>query len=98
MDINIDNSQVQNQVQKMINANRYKVYQYDDKIQKSKEELLGSRQEIKFNKCDKEELNKLSFANPKATAMNEMVQTPSNFKGTLKNYQLKGLRWLDNLY
>ena len=28
----------------------------------------------------------------------ELIEAPTIFKGTLKQYQLKGLRWLDNLY
>jgi DNA helicase INO80 len=27
-----------------------------------------------------------------------LIETPKSFKGELKSYQLKGLRWLDNLY
>lgn len=28
----------------------------------------------------------------------QLVEPPKSFKGTLKSYQIKGLRWLDNLY
>jgi DNA helicase INO80 len=28
----------------------------------------------------------------------ELVGTPSSFHGTLKEYQIKGLRWLNNLF
>jgi len=29
---------------------------------------------------------------------NKLIETPSILNATLKHYQLKGLRWLDNLY
>lgn len=28
----------------------------------------------------------------------KLIETPSIMNATLKHYQLKGLRWLDNLY
>lgn len=30
--------------------------------------------------------------------LTELVSTPSSFQGTLKEYQIKGLRWLNNLF
>ena len=32
------------------------------------------------------------------TYLNVLIQTPVSFHGKLKEYQLNGLRWLDNLY
>lgn len=38
------------------------------------------------------------FSNVDIDNSSALVQTPSTFEGTLKEYQLKGLRWLDNLF
>ena len=37
------------------------------------------------------------FDNPDASH-SKIIEAPKSFKGNLKDYQLKGLRWLDNLY
>jgi DNA helicase INO80 len=38
------------------------------------------------------------FSNVDLTSNSKLVDIPAQFHGTLKEYQLKGLRWLDNLY
>lgn len=38
------------------------------------------------------------FSNVNITSDSKLVDIPSHFHGVLKEYQLKGLRWLDNLY
>jgi DNA helicase INO80 len=30
--------------------------------------------------------------------ISQLIKPPPTFRGELKEYQLKGLRWLDNLY
>lgn len=32
------------------------------------------------------------------TSMSSIFKAPTSFKGSLKEYQLKGLKWLDSLY
>lgn len=32
------------------------------------------------------------------TSTSTIIKAPSSFKGNLKEYQLKGLKWLDSLY
>lgn len=38
------------------------------------------------------------FSNVNLTDESKLLTVPSHFKGVLTEYQLKGLRWLDNLY
>lgn len=38
------------------------------------------------------------FSNVDLNTNSKLVDIPTQFHGTLKEYQLKGLRWLDNLY
>lgn len=40
----------------------------------------------------------MDLLNPSSMAQTSSVQTPTMFKGILKEYQLKGLRWLVNCY
>jgi len=46
---------------------------------------------------NEEDLEVEKFDNPDERALS-ILDTPKMFKGRLKEYQLKGLRWLDNLY
>jgi DNA helicase INO80 len=45
-----------------------------------------------------ENTKKLDFSAVNQDSFTQLIQVPSSFRGTLKEYQLKGLRWLDNLY
>ena len=45
-----------------------------------------------------EDYKPFDFSNVKIEDSSQLVQTPRSFHGSLKEYQLKGLRWLDNLY
>lgn len=40
----------------------------------------------------------LNFADVEIGKKSQLIDTPKSFNGTLKKYQIKGLRWLDNLY
>jgi DNA helicase INO80 len=46
----------------------------------------------------KHDYKPFDFSNVKIDDSSQLVQTPKSFHGSLKEYQLKGLRWLDNLY
>ena len=48
-------------------------------------------------KISEGDLDVEKFDNPDASH-STIVRAPSCFKGVMKDYQLKGLRWLDNLY
>lgn len=66
--------------------------------------------EIKKKQEDQNESNRISaqelrrysqpvdFSSVQLEEGSNLVHTPKCFQGTLKEYQLKGLRWLDNLY
>lgn len=43
-------------------------------------------------------VNKIDLSSVDQGSFNQLIETPSSFRGSLKSYQLKGLRWLDNLY
>ena len=74
----------------MINENLSRVGQFDQETyhkHNSKSSAI-KEDELQVDKFDNVTLNKDQ----------EMIQAPSCFLGQLKDYQLKGMRWLDNLY
>ena len=50
-----------------------------------------------LSKINVDELEMDKFDNPDASH-SDVITAPTCFLGNLKSYQLKGLRWLDNLY
>lgn len=46
----------------------------------------------------KEDYKPFDFSSVRIEDSSNLVQAPRSFLGSLKEYQLKGLRWLDNLY
>lgn len=38
------------------------------------------------------------YSNVQIESSSALLETPKSFRGELKSYQIKGLRWLDNLY
>lgn len=44
------------------------------------------------------EIRELKLDHNDQTTDFSLINPPATFKGSLKEYQLKGLRWLDNLY
>jgi DNA helicase INO80 len=71
------------------------------KIIKEDQALIDSIQ-LQGPQVTKEELKEdykpFDFSNVRIEDSSQLVQTPKSFLGNLKEYQLKGLRWLDNLY
>lgn len=71
------------------------------KIVKDDQQLIETIQ-LNGQEVTKEELQQdykpFDFSNVKIDDSSQLVQSPKSFFGSLKEYQLKGLRWLDNLY
>lgn len=69
-----------------------------------KEELpsIDPEEDAKKDRVTKDQLKQgyqsLDFSDVQLAKSSNLVQCPSYFSGTLKKYQLKGLRWLDNLF
>jgi len=57
-----------------------------------------NEQKENLKKYDGPSKEKLDFSAVNQDSFTQLIQVPSSFRGTLKEYQLKGLRWLDNLY
>jgi len=57
-----------------------------------------SNEHTKATVSDLKEASKLDFSSVEFETLNSLVKAPEHFNGNLKEYQLKGLRWLDNLY
>jgi len=85
----VDNQQCFKNAAEMINEQRKKVIAFDNDI--------GHRKQ-QFTEIREEDLEVDKFDNPDDQALSKSVECPKMFKGRLKEYQLKGLRWLDNLY
>jgi len=75
----------------MINENRSRVNNYDMET-KQRGSYSGRLDEVRD---DELEIDK--FDNPDESH-SSVLNPPRCFLGHLKHYQLKGLRWLDNLY
>ena len=72
----------------MINTDRSRVIKFDNETLAKGGNALGSvnEDELEIDKGDN------------ADESEKIIQAPSIFKGSLKPYQLKGLKWLFNLY
>jgi DNA helicase INO80 len=54
---------------------------------------------VDLNKKNQEFDNELhDFSKVEIGEKSQLVESPKSFRGELKIYQIKGLRWLDNLY
>lgn len=99
--VEIDEEAAKEGVKKLINSHREKVVNFDKQMNKIRDTLGGELVEInkEFNKIDNEDLNLESLDDPKiSNDSSRLIVQPKCFLGDLKEYQLKGLRWLDNLY
>ena len=98
--VDIDESAAKEGVKHMINKQREKVLQFDQQINKIRNTLGGDQVNIdNFEECKDEDFALEGLDNPKlAGTASELLEQPKSFLGDLKEYQLKGLRWLDNLY
>ena len=111
--VDIDENKAKEDVQMLIDKQRQKATEFDQNLNRIRKTLGGDEVEItKFNdnknnddvemtNADKlknenqlERLDKPMINN----SSSQLIEVPKNFNGELKEYQLKGLRWLDNLF
>ena len=98
--VDIDESAAREGVKDIINKQREKVFKFDQQINKIRNTLGGDQvNALGYEECKQEDLNIERLDNPNfiGTA-SELIEQPKSLLGDLKEYQLKGLRWLDNLY
>ena len=101
--VEIDENQAREDVQLLINQQREALHEFDLETQKQRLEAGGDEGQIaSLEMISKEDLmmanQTLDFSNADMGNPVKIVETPKSFQGDLKEYQIKGLRWLDNLY
>ena len=86
-----DKKRAENAVMDIIRGDRQRVKDMDSKQDKDRPDKTNSGQR-QFDQGG------YDFSNVNLTTESKLVEVPVQFHGSLKEYQLKGLRWLDNLY
>jgi SNF2 family DNA or RNA helicase len=98
--VEVDEKAAKEGVKQMINRNREKALKFDQQMNRirttlgGEEAKLSNLNELKDEDLALEGLDQPNFQNQSS----EQIEAPKSFMGELKEYQLKGLRWLDNLY
>lgn len=87
--VQIDETEAKQNIKSMINDNISRVHQFDYETYNKKQHAVGH--------IDENELQVDKFDDPDASHTKD-INAPKMFLGNLKHYQIKGLRWLDNLY
>lgn len=98
--VEIDENEAKEGVKQLIKSHREKIQRFDQQTNKIRNTLGGDQvevnkfeenleSELQIDRLDKPEINNMS---------SQLIEAPKCFVGELKEYQLKGLRWLDNLY
>ena len=98
--VDIDEKHAKDDLKKIINDHRDTLKQFDQETNKLRLHAGGEHGYISnLEKCKDDELEIERLDNPKIeNAGSQLIEVPKSFMGELKEYQLKGLRWLDNLY
>jgi DNA helicase INO80 len=98
--VETDENAVKESTKQMINKNRDKVLKFDQQMNKIRTSLGGEEAKItNFEECQDEDLALGGLDKPQINnTSSQIIEAPKSFLGELKEYQLKGLRWLDNLY
>jgi chromatin-remodeling ATPase INO80 len=99
--VDIDENAAKEGVKQLIKSHREKIQKFDQQTNKIRNTLGGDQVEIKkFEEnleTDMQSLDRLDL--PEINNSSSLViEAPKCFTGELKEYQLKGLRWLDNLF
>ena len=93
--VDIDENEARKNVNSLINQQRQKAAEFDKNINVIRKTLGGDEVALnKNNEMQIERLNKPMINNSSP----QLIEVPKSFMGDLKEYQLKGLRWLDNLF
>ena len=98
--VEIDEGAAKEGVRLMINKQREKVMKFDQQINRIRNTLGGDQVNLDgYQECQDEDFSLEGLDNPKLNNVaSELLEQPKSFLGDLKEYQLKGLRWLDNLF
>ena len=93
--VDIDENEARKNVNSLINQQRQKAAEFDKNINVIRKTLGGDEVALnKNNEMQIKRLNKPMINN----SSSQLIEVPKSFMGDLKEYQLKGLRWLDNLF
>lgn len=87
--VKIDEKEAKTNIASMINDNLNRVHQFDQETIQKKYPSVSH--------VDEDDLQVDKFDNVDASH-SKVINAPKCFLGHLKDYQIKGLRWLDNLY
>ena len=93
--VDIDENEARKNVNSLINQQRQKAADFDKSINVIRRTLgedevaISKNSEMQIERLDKPMINNSS---------SQLIEVPKSFMGDLKEYQLKGLRWLDNLF
>lgn len=98
--VDIDERQAKEDLKKIINDHRDSLKKFDQETDKLRVNAGGDKGYVSnLEKCNDEDLEIERLDNPKIENLgSQLIEVPKSFLGELKEYQLKGLRWLDNLY
>ncbi|KAL4449582.1 hypothetical protein ABPG74_007405 [Tetrahymena malaccensis] len=102
--IDIDEGEAAFGVSALINDRRKELLQFDKETALERHQIGNEEDRIILTEQKKttvqelQEAAKLDFSQVEPETQSSLVKPPEHFQGTLKEYQLKGLRWLDNLY
>ena len=111
--VDIDENEARKNVNSLINLQKQKAAEFDKNINVIRKTLGGEEVAIKNttienldeeinNNIDNENDNNMQIERLDKPMINnsssQLIEVPKSFMGDLKEYQLKGLRWLDNLF
>ena len=103
--VDIDENEARKNVNSLINQQRQKAADFDKNINVIRKTLGGDEVAIPSkinNDPDNDNENDMQIERLDKPMINnsssQLIEVPKSFMGDLKEYQLKGLRWLDNLF
>ena len=112
--VDIDENEARKDVNSLINQQKQKAAEFDKNINVIRKTLGGDEVAVKDPELKTENNEKNSDNNKNDNDNNmqierldkpminnsssQLIEVPKSFMGDLKEYQLKGLRWLDNLF
>ena len=99
--VDIDENEARKSVNSLINSQKQKAAEFDKNLNVIRKTLGGEEVKISneknINNNNNNQLERLDKPMINNTS-SQLIEVPKSFMGNLKEYQLKGLRWLDNLF
>ena len=92
--VEVDEKNARKRMAKMINEDKRRLREFDG-VEAADQSMLHESQDAEGADVDEAELdvNRFDMEGP-----TKAIEQPTILNATLKHYQLRGLRWLDNLY